>query len=135
MFGLGLGFGCDVPFVAVQTVLPLDLVPSATAVLMFTQTLGATMFISIAQSVFTNNVIGPLATLAPGVNPLDILNGGITNLKTKVGPETWPLVEDALNRALDKSFQVAAIMATLTIIGAVLLEHKSVKSSSEDKKE
>ncbi|QIW97727.1 hypothetical protein AMS68_003245 [Peltaster fructicola] len=131
LFGFGLGLGCDVPFVAVQTVLPLDMVPSATAVLMFFQTLGAATFISVAQSVFTNSAVGPLGKLAPDIDALNLLNSGFTDIRTTLDPAMSSQVESVLNTAVDRTFLVGAIMAALTFLGAVAIEHKSVRQDEE----
>lgn len=54
LFGAGVGFGMQQPLIAVQAVLPARDVPIGTAMIMFCQTLGGALFISVAQNVFTN---------------------------------------------------------------------------------
>jgi len=49
--------GMQLPSSPVQTVLPLDEVPTGTAVVVFAHTLGGAIIIAIAQSVFTNTLI------------------------------------------------------------------------------
>ena len=69
LFGIGLGMGADLPLVAAQVVLPLNQVQTATALLMFFQTLGATVFISVSQNVFANHLILHLRQLLPNFGP------------------------------------------------------------------
>lgn len=57
MFGFGVGFGMQQALIAVQAVLPARDVPVGTAIVMFCQTLGGALFISVGQNVFTNKSV------------------------------------------------------------------------------
>jgi hypothetical protein len=54
MASVGVGLGLQQPLIAVQTVLPIDLIPVGTAVVVFAQTLRGAVCVAIAQSVFQN---------------------------------------------------------------------------------
>lgn len=127
MFGAGVGFGMQQGLIAVQVVLPARDVPIGTAMIMFCQTLGGALFISVAQNVFENELLANLKSLVPDLDPTVVLNAGATTLTEKVPSEFLAGVRLAYNNAIMDSFYVATAMAGLSIFGAIALEWKSVK--------
>lgn len=125
--GFGVGFGMQQPLIAAQTVCALADVPTATAIVNFTLTLGGALFISVAQNVFTNRLLTNLASNVPSINPSIILETGALSLRENVSPEDIGGVLIAYNDALTHAFYVSVAMASLSIIGAVGMEWKSVK--------
>lgn len=117
------------PMIAVQTVLDISLVPIGTSIVIFVQTLGGALFVSIGQNVFSNKLVEGLAKYAPSVDPLSVLKIGATSLQSSpdVPAVDLPGVILAYNDALTNSFLVAAIMAAFTIIGSAAIEWRSVK--------
>ncbi|KAL2064826.1 hypothetical protein VTL71DRAFT_3966 [Oculimacula yallundae] len=132
--GIGIGFGMQQPLIAVQTVLDISLVPIGTSVIIFVQTLGGALFVSIGQNVFTNELVKGLAKYAPSVDPLSVLRIGATSLQSSpdLNKSDLPGVIMAYNDALTKAFLVAAIMAAFTIVGSGAIEWKSVKGKKID---
>jgi hypothetical protein len=129
--GLGIGTGMQLPLIAVQTVLPLDLVPTGTAVVVFAQTLGGAIGVAIAQSVFQNKLIQKVGQYAPGIDPAVVIATGATNIHSKIPTQDLSGVILAYDKALTQVFLVAVATGALTIIGSAGMEWKSVK---KDKK-
>jgi hypothetical protein len=127
LYGLGTGIGMQQPLMAVQTVLSLSDVPTGTSIVIFAQTLGGALFISIAQNVFSNKLASGLASSVPGLDPSIVLKTGATNLKDVVPDQYYHAVLVAYNAALTHTYYVAVAMSTLSIIGALGMEWKSVK--------
>jgi hypothetical protein len=127
VYGFGIGLAMQAPLIAVQTVLPLVDVPVGTATIMFIQTFGGALFVSVSQNVFTNRLVSGLLEEARGFDSSMILRLGATTLKKAVPPEYLPGVLIAYNRALTQTFYVAVAMSCLTVIGSLSLEWKSVK--------
>jgi hypothetical protein len=125
--GIGIGMGMQQPLIAVQTVLDISLVPIGTSVIIFVQTLGGALFVSIGQSVFTNKLSEGLIKYAPSVDPKVILATGATAIQKTIDKSVLPGVTIAYNDALTQAFLVSAVMAALTIIGSAAVEWKSVK--------
>ncbi|KAL2061144.1 hypothetical protein VTL71DRAFT_7417 [Oculimacula yallundae] len=125
--GLGIGFGMQQPLIAVQVVLPMELVPAGTALMVFCQTLGASIFVSVAQNQFQSKLISGLHHLVPELNPMVVIKAGATSLDAIVSAEFLPSVIRAYNDALAETFLVALILACLTLFGALAIEWKSVK--------
>ncbi|KAH6666631.1 putative HC-toxin efflux carrier [Halenospora varia] len=125
--GIGIGLGMQQPLIAVQTVLDISQVPIGTSVIIFVQTLGGALFVSVGQNVFTNKLSEGLAKYAPTVDPKIVLSTGATSIQKSIDKALLPGVTLAYNNALTQAFLVAAIMATATIIGSAAIEWKSVK--------
>jgi len=127
IYGFGVGFGIQQPLITVQTVLPLEHIPTGTALVMFMQMFGGALFVSVAQNVFNNRLIAQLPIYAPGVNPAIILHVGATSLKDQVPARFLAGVQEAYNIAVTQTWYIAVAMACLTGIGAIFVEWKSVK--------
>ena len=126
IYGLGVGFGMQQPLITVQTVLSLDDIPTGTALVMFVQTFGGALFVSVAQNVFNNRLIQELVVEARGVDPYVILHVGATSLKNAVPSDLLAGVQAAYNTALTETWYASVAMACLSIL-AWGIEWKSVK--------
>lgn len=127
LYGAGIGFGMQQSIICAQTALDLKDVPVGTALVMFCQMLGGALFVSVGQNVFTNRLLSGLRTAAPGVNPAIVLKVGATELAKQIPPQYLQGVRVAYNDALTNAWYVAVAMSALSVIGASLVEWKSVK--------
>ena len=128
IFGAGVGFGMQQPLVAVQTVLPVADIPIGTATMMFTQTLGGALFISVGQNVFTNQLIKNLNSVLNNSDlAMLVRHVGATELKNVVPPESLPNVLKAYNTTLQQTFYVSVATGAMSIIGAAFVEWRSMK--------
>ena len=130
--GLGVGLGMQQPLIAVQTVLPLDQVPTGTAVAVFTQTLGGAICVAIAQSVFENKLIAKIVEYAPRLDPAVVLAMGATSIRTEIDKQDLPGVILAYDKAVTQVVLVSVGTAALTIIGSAAMEWKSVKKAKKE---
>ncbi|KAF1943448.1 MFS general substrate transporter [Clathrospora elynae] len=130
MFGAGVGFGMQQTLVVVQTVLPAEDIAVGTAIMMFTQTLGGALFISVAQNVFTNQLIKNLRTIVPDLNTSLVLTAGATQLKTAVPSEYLAGVLFAYNKTLNQTFYVSVAAGAVSIVGAAFVQWKSMKGKT-----
>ncbi|ESK95105.1 major facilitator superfamily transporter [Moniliophthora roreri MCA 2997] len=129
IYGFGIGSGMQQPLMAAQTVLPLQDVPSGTAIIVFMQTVGGAIFISIAQNVFSNKLASGIAEHVPDLNPGVILGAGATSLKYVVPEQFLERVIQVYNDALVSAYYVSIAMACLTLVGALSVEWKNMKKS------
>ncbi|KAK6079440.1 MFS aflatoxin efflux [Seiridium cupressi] len=127
LFGFGIGLSQQQAGLTAQTVLPTKDVPVGVSVKFFGQQLGGAVFVSAAQNVFSNRLIFGLSSLGLDVDPNTIVNLGATELKNYVGPENLQDVLAIYNNAIDQVFMLAAILAGLSLLGALLTEWKSIK--------
>ncbi|KAK6508881.1 hypothetical protein TWF481_003648 [Arthrobotrys musiformis] len=127
IFGLGIGMGMQQPLIAVQAVLKHRDIATGTAIIIFSQTLGGALSISIAQNVFNNQLIKNLISEVPGLDPSIVLTTGATSLKAELPSEFLGGVLRAYNLSLTQTFYIAVAFMGLSIFGALALEWKSIK--------
>jgi len=127
VYGVGVGLGMQQILIAVQAALPLEDVPIGTAIMMFSQTLGGALFISVGQNVFTNQLIKNLVKNVPDLNPGLVISTGATELQHIISSEFLPRVLSAYNTAIVQCFYVSVAMAAFSLLGSVFVEWKSVK--------
>ncbi|KAJ7197012.1 major facilitator superfamily domain-containing protein [Mycena pura] len=127
IYGFGVGFGMQQPIMAAQTVLSLADIPTGTALIMFLQTLGGALFVSVGQNVFTNKLGSGLARRVPGVDPAIVLSAGATSLRGLIDAGDLAAVLAVYNDALMAAFYVSVAMASLSLFGALAVEWRSVK--------
>ncbi|KAJ5369331.1 Sucrose symporter plant [Penicillium cataractarum] len=128
IYGLGGGLGFQQGGVAAQAVLPLSKVSIGTAIVLFLQLLGGSLFVAAAQNIFAKELIKNLEALnISGFSPFDVINGGATSIRAIVSESNLSNVLLAYNNALVEVFQLALILSCLSIIGALGIEWKSLK--------
>ncbi|KAJ5382714.1 Major facilitator superfamily domain general substrate transporter [Penicillium concentricum] len=128
--GVGVGAGMQQSMIAVQVVLDLADIPTGTAIIVFAQTLGGALFVSIGNNAFRNKLVEYLARDMPNLDPAVILNTGATGFHSVVDNADLPEVLLAYNDALTQTFLVGASVASISIVGAVGVEWKSVKGKN-----
>lgn len=127
IFGAGVGLGLQSAFTAAQTALELADVPIGTAIVMFTENLGAAIMISVAENVFTNQLTKNLERYVPSIDPQTVINGGATQLRNEALPEDYNAVLNSYNMSLMQTFYVAVALSCFSALGAVWVQWLSVK--------
>ena len=105
------------------------------AIAIFSQTLGGALFLSLAQTIFTNGLTATLPTSAPGVDPQTVIAAGASGVRGAVTRVQLPGVLLAYNKAINEDFYLAA-GASVAIFGfAWGMGWKSVKKAKVVKPE
>ncbi|KAF2191593.1 MFS general substrate transporter [Zopfia rhizophila CBS 207.26] len=107
LFGAGSGLWMQQTMVIVQTALQFEEVPIGTAIVMFSQNLTGVIVVSVAQNVFTNQLVKNLSHYVPKV--------------------FYDLVLVAYNKCLTKTFYVGVALSCCAIFGAVGIQSLSAK--------
>ena len=132
LFGLGLGCGGQQASLAMQKCLPKKDVPLGLALGFLMQQLGGAVFLSVCQNVFATELVKRF----DGVAVLDaqqIVDTGATDLRHVVPADEIGTVVDAYNYGITRVFLVAAILSACTIVGAGMMEWKSIKEAKDVK--
>ena len=97
--------------------------------------MGGAIFLSLAQTTFTNGLISELATSAPAVNPQTVINAGASGVREVVSHALLPGVLDAYNKAINETFYLAAGACVATFVFSWGMGWKSVKKAKVTKPE
>ncbi|GES58921.1 hypothetical protein ATEIFO6365_0003020400 [Aspergillus terreus] len=130
LYGFGMGNILQVPNLAAQTVLEPKDIPVGASMMSFAQQLGGAIFVSIGQTVLTNQLATRLAKLQ-GFNPSMLTKIGATSLIDQLPASIRDTAIAAYNEALRTAFQVGLIIVCLTMLGSMSLEWRSVKKSQK----
>ncbi|KAH6890568.1 major facilitator superfamily domain-containing protein [Thelonectria olida] len=76
--GIGRGIGMQMPILALQANSSPDIISIATAVLVFSQTFGGAVFISVSNVIFNNKLKDELESRLPDLDADTIINAGAT---------------------------------------------------------
>lgn len=126
LYGIGIGAGFQTSNLAAQTVLPHADVPLGMALMFFMQQLGGSIFLSVGQNIFVTQLVDGLSGIT-GLDMKDIIGAGATDLRSTVPTNELGPVLVAYNHALIRVFVLAAALGACTILGALLVEWKSIK--------
>ncbi|KAH6627442.1 major facilitator superfamily domain-containing protein [Chaetomium tenue] len=126
VYGLGLGTCFQAPNLAVQAALPQGDVAMGMALVFFGSLVGSTVFVSVGQNVFTNELVRRLEGF-PGFEVGLVTSGGVTALLEALPRAVRGEVLVQYNEALREVFRVGLIVTCLTVLGTATLEWLSVK--------
>lgn len=124
--GLGAGMCNQLPFTAVQYVLPPDKMIQGSAIVSFCNSLGPVLGISVAQAVFASTLSQQLKQVA-GVDPVKIIHAGATNLRATVPAELLTQVLDAFDSALTKAFYLPLFGGGLAFCSSLAMEWGNIR--------
>ena len=131
LLGFGAGIGFQAPQVAAQTILSQADAPMGIAVVQFMQMLGPAIFVSVAQTLFTQRLTADLGTYAPGLNTTSLETMGLEDLKRHIGAENLKEVLLGYDDAVRQTFCLPVALACFTLVGSLGMEWRSVKKKRE----
>lgn len=132
LFGFGIGMGLQQTNIAAQTVLDKKDAPTGISLVFFGQGLGGTISVAIGQNILDNRLIAGLSN-TNGISAQDIINSGATGLRNLFTPAQLGHVLEVYNHALITVFYAALGFSCATILGALTIEWKSVKTNRAPK--
>ncbi|CAD6914054.1 unnamed protein product, partial [Tilletia laevis] len=119
--GIGPGVAWMLPFIAASSTLAPEDIELGSAIVIFFQTLGGTMFVSIAQSVFQNKFLIYLRAL-PNVNAEQVVSHGLSAFREFTSAEDLPAVASAANQAINKTYLISAVLGALAFVSVFGME-------------
>ena len=132
--GLGLGLAEQVPFIAVQVVLPDADMPTACALVVFSRCLGGAVGLSVASNLFSGELIRRLKQaqgtglgqgLGQGlVDVSTIQDAGAKDLEGTVPPDALTFVRKAFGYAIAKAFIMPIAVAGISLLLSFGMQRK-----------
>ena len=131
LFGLGSGVGMMQPSVAAQTVLARKDVPIGASLVMFSQLLGGTIWLSVGNNLLDVHLAKNLAKI-PGLDIVSVVKTGATQIRHIVPADKLSEVLVAYNAALRSTFYLAVGLTCVTCLGAAAMPWRSVKQGQQN---
>lgn len=126
LYGVGLGFAFQSTSLIAQTVLPRKDVPIGIALGFLMQQLGGSVFVAVAQNIFTTALTRRLRGVS-GLDVRPIVDGGATELRSVVPEGKLAAVLDIYSHALTRTFLLAAALSAASFFAATVVEWRSIK--------
>lgn len=125
IIGVGIGIGAQQPLMVAQTIFKGADIALSTSALIFTQTLAGTIFLSVAENIFQNQLISQLHKLVPEIDPRDIIETGASSIRQFIEakfPQHLTAVLTAYNNAIRHVFLLSVLFACLNAIPDAFME-------------
>ncbi|KAF2679211.1 MFS general substrate transporter [Lentithecium fluviatile CBS 122367] len=134
LVGYGVGIGMQQPIMSAQIVLDREDAPMGVSLMFVGQNLGGAIFVSVAQSVFAVTLAKQLAKV-PGLNlsSKEVVEMGATNIKNLVPKELLGVLLEGYRIAIRSAFYVGLGLACVSLVGAVLVEWRSIKEGEKSR--
>ncbi|KAI1332129.1 MFS multidrug transporter [Xylariaceae sp. FL0255] len=116
IYGIGVGMVVQMPFIALQAHVPRPQVPSALAILIFTQYFGAALWVTVGQSIFEETLRHVLSTQSSSVMVEEIINGGATAIRSLVSGDHLQEVLAAYATSVDHVMYLTAVLGVLSFV-------------------
>ncbi|KAK4665413.1 hypothetical protein QC763_401570 [Podospora pseudopauciseta] len=115
--GVGSGLGLQVAIIAIQAVVTGEELSSAMAFIVFTQSLGPAIVLTLCQLIFYSSLRVEIPREAPNADTEAVIAAGATGFRAIVPPDVLPGVLEAYANSINKVFYlVAAIAASCGLV-------------------
>lgn len=123
------------PIVAVQNYCTEEQVSIGVSAVMFAQGFGPALFLSFAQTIFSNSLKHEIPHYAPEVDVQSVINAGATGFREIVAPASLRGVIDAYNKSGNDVFYLITAAAVAVFVFGWGMGWKSVKKTKGEKGE
>lgn len=125
--GIGIGLAFQVPIISTQAVVDPSDLASATAMVLFFQTIGGAFFVSAGEVAFTNILLKNLPMDAPSVDPQSVVAVGVTQIRATYSPDVVPGIVNAYMSGLKVAYAIAIASAGISLFVAFLSKWRNLK--------
>lgn len=131
--GVGLGLALQQTVLAAQIILPIADVPIGVSLIVLAQTLGGTVSLSAADTIFTTSLSSGIARSVPQVSQSTVLKSGATSLQKSIPAEYLDAVLFHYNQAVVRAWYLGLALACASIVGVAGMEWKRINPAQSDK--
>jgi hypothetical protein len=117
-------------YIAIQNTVPRASIPTAMAILILCQNLGAAVFLTIAQTILNTSLGSAITKDAPGVDADAVLTGGATMVRKIVSAQKLPGVLQAYSTAIDSVMYLGIGLGGLAFVCAWGLGWKDIRKKT-----
>ncbi|KAI1207107.1 MFS general substrate transporter [Annulohypoxylon truncatum] len=126
--GVGYSLASNLSHIAMQSSLPQDLVPLGSSTLLAIISTSCAIFMAIGQTVFQQRLQVNLGDVVSGNVVQEIINSGVTNVRSLVGASELPVVIQKYSKSVTQVFYIPAISPAITFL--ILLGCKWISTKS-----
>jgi len=101
------------------------------ALVMFSQTFAGALFLSFADTIFTNSLTTLIPQYAPDVDPQVIINSGATGFRSIVSRADLPGILVAYAKSVDRVFYMTAGMSVGCFVFAFGMGWKDIRAKKQ----
>lgn len=117
VLGVGVGACLTIPLMLAGVVVKPKDVSTATAIIIFAQSIGGAMMLATAQGIFQNELVRLLRNSVPDLDPLSVISlGASNNANSLLPPEALARILDAFVLALRYTFVLAVPIAGISFL-------------------
>ncbi|KAL4758223.1 MDR family MFS transporter [Aspergillus foveolatus] len=124
--GVGLGCALQQTLVAAQTILPMNDIPIGVSLIVLAQTLGGTIALSAADTIYTGTLSSSVSSRFPQIDRQTVLTTGNREIRNLVPAESLSVIMDLCNQAIVKTWYLSIGLAAASIIGVLGMEWRRV---------
>lgn len=125
--GIGIGLILQIPVIVGQNQVDPEDVSSATAIVLFFQTITGSIFVSVAQSLFTNRIVQYTREHIPELSPAVVVSTGATDIRKAFSGQELEAVLRAYMAGLKDAYTLIIPLtgiATLIALFALAFDYK-----------
>ncbi|OOG00347.1 hypothetical protein ASPCADRAFT_202217 [Aspergillus carbonarius ITEM 5010] len=134
LIGFGRGAATQVPMIAIQNAVPPNQISTAMAILTFSQTFGGSIFLAVAEVIFTAGLRKKIPEYAPSINPEMVISAGATGFREVVPAKDLFSVLVAYSKAIDEVFYLGAALCVAQFVFSWGMGWKNIKKGKQEKK-
>ncbi|PVI03675.1 putative major facilitator superfamily transporter [Periconia macrospinosa] len=128
---IGFGLGIQIPFTAVQVKVPLKDRPIANSLLIFSQSFGSALALSIDQNIF-NASLNRFLMKIPSVDVAHVISQDPASITTGVPTGQVIPIREAYGKALQAVMIVPIVAAGIAFLGSLATERGNVKVNEHE---
>jgi hypothetical protein len=116
----------------VSNQLPDDLVSIGLGILIFCQNLGGGVFLTAAQSIFSNGLRDNIIHNTPDVDPDLVLVAGATGFRQVISQEDLPGILSAYSTSIDRIMYLGVAISAVSVITSFGMGWKNIMKSKDE---
>jgi hypothetical protein len=102
------------------------------SLVIFSQTIGGTLFLTFAQTIFSQGLLDGLKKYAPAVNPQTVITAGATAFRNVVDPKEIAGILNAYSTAINHVFYLVAASSVGVFVTAWGLGWVNIKKKKSE---
>jgi hypothetical protein len=132
--GVGIGVALQQTVLAAQTILCMEDVPIGVSLMVLAQTLGGTIALSAANTIFTASLTSGISSSIPHLDQSKVLNTGAIDLRHSVPPEYVNILLGLYSKAVTHTLYLSLALACFSIVGTAGMKWVHVNPPDAGKK-